>query len=149
MYHAKQAPPHRMATSQLTPKQNLKIKSPIVNINYQLNQVLSAFDNMNKELSPGFCLIDTFSDCFSFNIGKCKETEVRTAHLRKLNDIYKLSKNDPNILFVITDVSIKDDIATSVMHSHRKHAIISKTVHHTINVTSTKAELFTIRCSIS
>ena len=74
---------------------------------------------------------------------------MRTVYLKKLNDIYKLSKNDPNILFVITDVSIKDDIATSVMHSHRKHAIISKTVYYTINVISTKAELFTIRYSIS
>jgi len=111
--------------------------------------VLSAFDNMNKELSPSFCLVDTFSDCFSFNIVECKDTEARTAHLRKLNDIYKLSKNNPNTLFVITNASVKGDITTPVMPSHRKHAIISKTVHHTINVTSTKAELFTIRCSIS
>jgi len=40
-------------------EQNQKIKSPIININHQFNQ---AFDNMNKELSPSFYLVDTFSN---------------------------------------------------------------------------------------
>jgi len=40
--HSKQVKPYHMATSQLTPKQNQKIKSLIVNINHHLNQVLPA-----------------------------------------------------------------------------------------------------------
>ena len=56
--HSKQAKPHHMATSQLTPKQNQKIKSSIIDINHHLNQVLPAFGNLNKELSPGFHLVD-------------------------------------------------------------------------------------------
>ncbi len=52
----------------------------------------------------------------------------------------------PNVIF-ITDASVKDNITTLVMHIHRKHNIISKTIHYAINITSTEAELFVIRCS--
>ena len=85
--HFKQAKPHHMATSQLTPKQNQKIKSPIIDINHHLNQVLLAFDNLNKELSPGFCLVDIFSDHFSFNIVKHKDAKARIAHLKHLQSL--------------------------------------------------------------
>ena len=51
------------------------------------------------------------------------------------------------MLFVITDASVKDNITTLVMHIHRKYNIISKTIHYAINITSTEAELFVIRCS--
>ena len=87
--HSKQAKPHHMATSQLTPKQNQKIKSPIVDINHHLNQVLPAFDNLNKELSPGFHLVDIFSDHFSFNIIKHKNAKARIAHLKHLQSLKK------------------------------------------------------------
>jgi len=138
-----------MATSQLTPKQNQKMKSPVVDINHWLNQVFPAFNNTNKELSPSFCLIDTFSNHFSFNIVKWKDTEVRTTYLRRLDNIYKFLKDNPNI-FVIVGISVQDNIAISLMHIYRKHVIIIfKTIHYTINVTSTKAELFAIRYSIN
>jgi len=114
--HSKQAKPYRMATSQLIPKQNQKIKSPIIDINHRLNQVLPAFDNLNKKLSPGFCLVDTFSNCFSFNIVKHKDAKARIAYLNKLENVYKASKNNPDTLFIITDASVKNNIATSVIH---------------------------------
>ena len=56
-----------MATYHLTTKQHLKIKSPIVNIKNHLNEVFLAFDSLNKELSPGFHLVDDFSDYSSFH----------------------------------------------------------------------------------
>jgi len=46
-------------------------------------------------------------------------------------------------------VSIKNNITTSVSHIWREHKIIVKTIHHTINVLSTKAKMFAIRCGIS
>jgi len=115
-YHSKQATSYHMATSQLTFKQNLKIKSPIVDINYRLNQILLAFNNLNKELSLGFCLVDTFSNYFSFNVVKCKDTKARTAHLNKLENVYRASKDDLNTLFIISDASLRNNIATSIIH---------------------------------
>jgi len=72
----------------LTPKQSQKIKSPIVDINHHFNQVLPVFDNLNKELSPGFQLINISSDHFFFNTVKCKDVKARAAHLNKLENIY-------------------------------------------------------------
>jgi len=105
-----------MATSQLTFKQNLKIKSPIVNINHCLNQILPVFNNLNKELSPGFHLVDIFPNHFSFNVVKRKDAKARTAHLNKLKNVYRDSKDDPNTLFIISDASLKNNIATSITH---------------------------------
>ena len=50
---------------------------------------------------------------------------------------------------VITDASIKNDIATSILHIHSYNRPLVKTVHHASFVTSTEAELFAIRCSIN
>jgi len=50
---------------------------------------------------------------------------------------------------VITDASIKKDITTSISHVHIGNRLLTKTVHHALFVTSTKAELFTIRCGIN
>jgi len=148
-HHSKQATPHCMTTSQLTFKQNLKIKSPIVDINHCLNQILPAFDNLNKELSPGFCLVDIFPNCFSFNVVKCKDAKARTAHLNKLENVYRASKDDPNTLFIISDASLKNNIATSVTHIQQEQALITKAIYHATNISTTEAELFAIRRGIS
>ena len=50
---------------------------------------------------------------------------------------------------IITDVSIKNDIATSILHIHIENHPLTKTVHHAAFVTSMEAELFTIRCGIN
>ena len=65
-HHFKKALPYHIAISHLMAKQQLKVKSLIMDTNNYLNKVLSSFDSLNKELSLEFCLVDTFSDCFSF-----------------------------------------------------------------------------------
>jgi len=51
IHHSKQVDPYCISMSYLTPKQCLKIKSPIVDTNNHLNQVLLVFNSLNKELS--------------------------------------------------------------------------------------------------
>ena len=50
---------------------------------------------------------------------------------------------------MITDASIKNDIATSISHIHLANWLLIKTVHHASFVTSIEAELFAIRCGIN
>jgi len=57
-----------------------------------------------------------------------------------LNHLYAL---------VISDTGIKNNIATSIAHIHTHDKPIIKMIHHVVNVTSTEAKLFTIRCSIN
>ena len=52
-------------------------------------------------------------------------------------------------VIVVTDASIKNDIATSISHVHLANYSVTKMLHHVAFVMSTEAELFAIRCSIN
>ena len=47
------------------------------------------------------------------------------------------------------DASVKNNITTSIAYIHIYNKPITKTLYHTLNVTSTEAELFAIRCGIN
>jgi len=76
-HYSKKTTPHYIITSHPTPKQLLKVKSPIVNTNNHLNEVFPSFDSLNKELSSGFHLVDTFSDHFSFYSVNRKDADAK------------------------------------------------------------------------
>jgi len=59
------------------------------------------------------------------------------------------NSSDPNTTLVITDASIKNDIAMSISHIHLANCSLIKTVHHAFFVMSSEVELFTIRCGIN
>ena len=52
-------------------------------------------------------------------------------------------------MFIISSISIKNNIATFVLYIRREHSIIVKTDYYSINVLFTEAKLFTMRCDIS
>ena len=56
---------------------------------------------------------------------------------------------NPSHALVIMDASIKNNIATSISHIHIRDEPITKTLHYAVNITSTEAELFIIRCSVN
>ena len=59
------------------------------------------------------------------------------------------SSLSPHMAIVVSDASIKNDIATLVSHIHISDQPLVKMVHHAAFVTSTEAEIFAIRCGIS
>ena len=50
---------------------------------------------------------------------------------------------------VLSDTSIRNNDAISISHIHSHNKPTIKTIHYTVNVTTTKAELFVIRCGIN
>ena len=120
-----------------------------MNINNCLNKKFPSFDSLNRELSLGFCLIDSFLDYFPFHLVNQKDTNAKIVHCNKLNSIYKDSLINQDIVLIISDISIKNNIATLISHICREQEITTKTVYHAMNVTFTKAELFAIRYSIN
>jgi len=52
-------------------------------------------------------------------------------------------------MFIIIDVSIKNNIAILISYICRGQEIITKSVHHVTNVNSIKTELFAIKCEIN
>jgi len=47
------------------------------------------------------------------------------------------------------DASIKNNVASSIAHIYVCNKLIIKMLHHAINVMSSEAEFFTIRCGIN
>ena len=56
--------------------------------------------------------------------------------------------NLSNVL-VIPDTSVKNNVAISIAYIHIYDKPITKTLYHAVNITSSEAELFAIRCSIN
>ena len=57
--------------------------------------------------------------------------------------------SSPSVAIIASDASIKNNVATSIAHIHVFDKPLLKMIHYAIHVTSTKAELFAIRCSIN
>ena len=69
----------------LTPKQQLNIKSPIVDGNNRLNGIFNSFNLFSYKFSLGNRLIDIFPSHFSFHLLDRKNVESKKAHMCKLN----------------------------------------------------------------
>ena len=50
---------------------------------------------------------------------------------------------------IASDMSIKNNVAILISHTHVYNRLITKTIHYVVHVTSTEAELFAIRYSIN
>ena len=114
----------------LTNKQKLKVKSSIIDTNNRLNGIIYSFDPFNNEFSPGNRFIDMFPSCFSFYLSDRKSAETRKIHLHKLDEIIFNASTDPKTAIVILDVSIKNQVTTSIAHVHVHNSPVIKTIYH-------------------
>ena len=127
----------------------MRIKSFIVDTNNWLNEIFPSFNSLNKELSLGFCLVDTFFGHFSFHPVNQKDANTKITHCNRFDSIYEDSLIDQNTVSIISDASVKNNVITLVLHIHRGQDIIAKTVYHLMNIISTETKLFSIRCGIN
>ena len=109
------------------------------------NKYVPSFSPFNQEFSLGNKLIDSFSDQFSFYYHSWETKN----HIKNLNDDVTEAFLDPSSSIVISDTSIKNSIATSILHIYSYNKPIVKTIHQAINITTTEVELFAIRCGIN
>jgi len=113
------------------------------------NEIVPLFDPINSELFPSHIIIDMFSNHFSFQpLSKVANYNV-TSQVQKLDRIAFKSLDSPSTVLVILNASIKNNVATSITYIHIRERPVTKTLHHTLNVTNTEAELVAIRCSIN
>ena len=117
----------------------------LIDMNNRCNEFLSLFSPFNKEFSLGSKLINSFSEYFSFY----SWTHDVKRNLYKLDDITIQTSSNPHSFIVISDTSIKNHVATSISHIYSYNSPVIKTYHHTVNVSTTEAKLFTIRCGIN
>jgi len=133
----------------LTQHQQEKIRGPIVDMDNRFNKVFPFFNPFNSEFSSGSRIIDNFSSHFSFySFSKCSDDNF-ISHTCMLDNLAIVLSKDLSCALIVTDASIKNNMATSITHIHICNKAIVKTLHHTVNITSTEAELFAIRCGIN
>ena len=148
-HHSKDANLHATSTTCLTAKQNIKLKSPIQDINHRLNQIHPAFDSMNQELRPGLCIVDLFANQLSFHTVKRSDSVARANHTQKLNNILLSSTSQPNTIIVITDASVrKGHYAISIAHGWQSRRLVFNSEYAAVNVTPAEAETFALRDGI-
>jgi len=135
--------PSLHSINSLTDRQKSSIKDHLVDSYNKLHGILPSFFPLDPELTPGSRVTDTFQDQFSFNLSNKAKND--TARSQQLNDMTIASFLLSHMALIVSDASIQHDIATSVSHIHMQDKPLIKTVHHGVFVTSTEAELFTIR----
>jgi len=140
---------HPFSLSLLTGHQCSLIKGHLADIDNRFNEVFSFFDLLNPEFKPDNRIIDCFSNCFSFHLFSKSSDRLFKSWIQQLDNIAIKSSNTLLTVLVVTDASVKNNVASSIMHIYVHNKPIVKTLHHAINVTSTEAEFFAIRCSIN
>jgi len=127
----------------------LNIKGPIINIDNRFNKILPSFSPFNHKFSLGNRLIDVFPNCFLFHSLNRKSKNSIKNHLHNFENVTLQALLNPHTVVVVLDASIRNRVATSIVHVYAHDSPIIKTIHHTVNITSTEAELFVIRCGIN
>ena len=134
------------AIGSLTNRQRNITKGHIIDFKTKSYGVFPSFDPFHQEFTPGQHILNIFPNCFLFNLVDNKEKNITCT--QELNNLV-LSNTSPLSTIVVTDASIKDNIATSIVHIHQANFPLTKTVHYTVFVTSSEAELFAMRCDIN
>ena len=133
----------------LTHRQQSLTKGHIINSNIKSYGIFSSFSSLDSEFSPGHQIIDRFSNRFAFNLVNKNDEKSKNSCAQELDNMVLHFSSTPCSAIMITDASIKNNIATSISHIHVANQPLIKTVHHASFITSTEAELFAIRCSIN
>ena len=133
----------------LTNKQKLKFKGPIIDTNNRLNSIFRSFDLFNSEFSPDSRLVDLFSDHFSFFWSDRGSIDSRKSHLKNLDEVVLNTLMDSYSTIIVSDMSIKNNVVTLIAHIHSYNLPVIKMIHYATNIISTEAELFAIRCGIN
>ena len=115
----------------------------------RFNEVFSFFDSFNKEFSPGSCLINIFSNHFSFHLLPKQGSNNLKAHICSLNNIAIKSSLDSTIILVVSDANIRNQVTISISHVYIHNRPVIKMLYYAVNVISIEAKLFAFRYSIN
>ena len=113
------------------------------------NKVFLSFDPINPEFSSGCRIIDISPSHFSFHLSSTYNNQSLKAQIHQLNNLAFKSLSISSNTLVITDASIKNNVAISILHIYVHNKSVIKTLHYTVNIISIEAESFAIRCSIN
>ena len=139
---------HQTLLTNLTSKQFLYFKSLFIDIDNRYNKFFPAFSLLDKEFSLVNCLCDSFPNHASFH-SRPQNFQNLKIQIHKLNNIIITFSLDSLLCIVVSDASIRNCVVTSISHIHLFDWPVVKTCYQPINISTTKAKLFAIRCDIN
>ena len=113
------------------------------------NEVFPSFDPLNPEFSLDSRIIEIFSSCFSFHLFSKYKNQNLKLWIQKLDNLALKSSSSLSSALIVMDASVKNNITISVVYIYIHNTPITKTLYYALNITSTKTELFAIRCGIN
>ena len=138
---------HSVSLKFLTSHQRSNIKRHLVDSNDKAYGIFPFFSPFHLELSLDSRIIDNFSDQFSFNLSI--RNKNKKICCQQLDNIVLEASSSSSTAIIVLDASIKNDIATSILHMHIANQPLIKILYHTVFITTTEVELFIIRCGIN
>jgi len=90
--HAKNQTPHRFSTAKLTTKQQIKLRSPIKDVNEQLSEIPVCFDPLHPLFSPGSRLVNHFSSRIVFHSPTSSDDDGLHKHMSILDNAFCYSQ---------------------------------------------------------
>jgi len=106
--------PSSHSINTLTDRQKNSVKEHLIDLYNKLHGIFPSFSPLDSELNPGFRIINIFQDQFVFNLANKVKTDSECS--QQLDDITISSSISPYMAIVVTNTSIKNNIATSVSH---------------------------------
>ena len=100
----------------LTDLQKNSIKGHLIDLYNKLHGIFPSFCPLDSELNPGSRIINIFQDQFVFNLANKVKTDSERS--QQLDDMTISSSISPYMAIVVTNASIKNNIATLVSHIH-------------------------------
>ena len=137
--------PHNISIDNHISKQRLHLNSPLIDIDNKYNELYPSFSVSDKEFNPGNWLINSFSDWISFYL---HSSNIKN-HIKNLDNIIFSVLSNSFSSIIVSDTSIKNHVATSILHIHLHDKPVIKMIYRAVNVTTTEAELFAIQCGIN
>ena len=112
---------------------------------YKLNEVCDSlnlwFDSLNREFHTDQRVVDKYSSQFSFYKADWCSNESKTSFSNILDNIILNTLLEFNIVVVVSDISTKNNIATSIAHIHSFNSLLKKTIYHTISITLMSSQM--------
>ena len=102
----------------LTNRQKSLFKGHLNDAHSKLLGIFPSFSPIDPEFSPGNCIVDSFSNRFSFNLTNKKVENYNKKRSQELDKMVLHLSSDSKAALVVTDASIRNDIATSISHIH-------------------------------
>jgi len=124
--------PSPLSINMLTEHQTNTIKGHLIDSNNKLFGVFPSFSPLNLEFNPDSRIVDIFPDQVSFNLAN--KAKSNKSHFQQLNNMMLHSSSSPHTAIVVTNASIKNDIATLVSHIHIHDHPLIKMVYHVVKI---------------